>query len=368
MSLRYRSQADLTMHPTNIAFAAEDIVPRLLAMRYAASLPAAAADTMSQPQEVTAQDGSVRAGSPEPKQQDRGLARLSWRDTSASAAESPSKATWHASLSSSMDKLRALTGTTAASRAAPDPLHPSAGSQHRPSTTVAAQSRQEAAAHEQSGGLQQSGLVGSGWAPARYLPTFVPFGGQHHLLAPATAQVQSGTRPGPATSEAEDAEALAALEAQEGSSAQVQASAGRQEEDTADHHPRHSAISTEQAQDLAAPPEHFSSQHSPELQGNSRAQAEAERVAVTRRYALPLSYHRMYTMRERAAAICSAAWPVDADSSSAARQAVQLSQKLAPQMLVTAASAQLPVWPPSPSLPSTPEAANRRCCYAAPCT
>ena len=185
---------------------------------------------------------------------------------------------------------------------------------------------------------------------------FVPFGGQHYLYAPAAAATQSTVlQLGPPepndASEAEDTEALAALEAQRNSSGQPQASDGSESQQTAAAHQSHST----------ARPERSSSGHSraAELHESSRAQSEAERAALTRKYALPLTYHRMCTMRQRAAAICETAWPLRSDS--VGREAVQLSQGLAPRMEVSAAIAQLPVLPPQRALQARSATADSRC-------
>ena len=333
---------------------AEDIVPRLLAMRYAASLPAAAADAVSQPQPA-AQEDAARADMPASASGDKGFARPSWDSTSATAAGSPSRSRWHTSLSSSMDKLRALTSGTAQSRPAADP---SDGSTQQ-DIAEPVQGEQHAAALEQPA-PQQQGLQGGAlrpyvpsWAPARYLPTYVPFGGQHHLYAPATASAAtpllSRAVRSAETFEAEDAEALAALESQKDSVPGPQAPAGPEE------HQRASSYLSSKGR-----------REQPEVQAASRpgtppglppgtAQVEAETTYGARRYTLPLTtYHRMYTMRERAAAICSAAWSTDKHRS---RPAVQLCQDLAPSMLMTGATAQMPILQP---LPVQPSASYRR--------
>ena len=214
----------------------------------------------------------------------------------------------------------------------------------------------QADAHDLTPGLQQSqygGLVRAympSWAPGRYLPSFVPFGGQHHLYAPVTAPPQPSAHQAPAASYAEDAETLAALEAQGRSSTQALASAGE-------------ASSTGSAE--ASLPGHPGFKLGSPLRGSriDREQADAERAAATRRFSLPLTYHRMYTMRDRAASICSAAWPLDSATSGVARPAVRLWQDLGPQMQVSVASAHLPIWAPSPSPAPHSEAANRRCSH-----
>jgi len=332
---------------------AEDIVPRLLAMRYAASLPAAAAEVVSQPQ-TAAQEEVTASQASAPEHDSEGGAQPSCRGTSASPAGSPSRPRWHASLSSGMDKLRALTGTTAQIRLASGPLD----TQSQLSAAPAKHDEQRTNAQEESVLQQQSqhGIPARSyvpsWGPARYLPTFVPFGGQHHLHAPAvspTAPLPSRALQSSESFEAEDAEALAVLRAQESTS--VEAQAGDGDYHRADlYSSSKTTIETSQTQ-----PSQPSSR--PDQHRGSIEQAEAERVAMTRKYALPLTYHRMYTMRERAAAICSTAWPPDRGRSG---PPVQLSQDLAPALLVTAANAQLPIWPPSPTKPSPPEAAYRR--------
>ena len=326
-------------------------MPRLLAMRYAATLPAAAADAVSQPQD-TAQEGTSES-------QYKSIARPSWRSTSATAAGSPSKSRWQASLSSSMDKLRALTSSTPQSKPAADPLDvPSM--QH--DSAEAVQSEQHAGAQEQPAPQQHSQQGGASrsyvpsWGATRYLPTFVPFGGQHHLYAPAAASGASpllsrAVRP-PESSEAEDSEALAALESHEDSSPRPRASAGAEEHQKAGSYPS-SRGSKEQPEVQPA-----SRPGTPPESASGRAQVDAQRAADARKYSLSLTiYHRMFTMRERAAAICSAVWSTNEGGP---RAAVKLCQDLAPLMHVTAACAQLPILPPSPIQPAAPEPAYRR--------
>ena len=342
---------------------AEDIVPGLLAMRYAARLPAAAADAMPQPPK---QEAAVHVSSAVPEWQKAGIGRPLWSDASASGAVPPLKPAWHGSLSSSLDKLRGLTGSTANGSTAPATQSTPADNgslQSRPGTAPSAdqiQSAEGTSAREQQQS-QQSSLGKTyvpTWGPARYLPAFVPFGGQHYLYAPAAAPsrstvLQTGPPEPNDASEAEDTEALVALEAQRNSSGQPQASDGSEPQQTAELHQSHSTARSERS----------SSGHSraAELHESSRAQAEAERVALTRKYALPLTYHRMCTMRKRAAAICETAWPLRHDS--AGREAVQLSRGLAPRMEVSAASAQLPVLPPQRALQARSASADSRFCF-----
>ena len=340
---------------------AEDIVPGLLVMRYAARLPAAAADAMPQSPK---QEAAAHVSSAVPDWQKAGVARPTWPDAAASGAVSPLKPAWHGSLSSSLDKLRSLTGSTASGRTAPafQSTPAESGSlQSRPGTAPSANQTYSAegiSAREQQQSQQSSPgkTYIPSWRPARYLPAFVPFGGQHYLYAPAAAPTQSTVlQLGPPepndASEAEDTEALAALEAQRNSSGQPQASDGSESQQTAAAHQSHST----------ARPERSSSGHSraAELHESSRAQSEAERAALTRKYALPLTYHRMCTMRQRAAAICETAWPLRSDS--VGREAVQLSQGLAPRMEVSAAIAQLPVLPPQRALQARSATADSRC-------
>ena len=341
---------------------AEDIVPDLLAMRYAARLPAAAADDMPQ---APNQETAAHVSSAVPNRQKAGNLWPSWPDAAASSAVLPLKPTWHVSLSSSLDKLRSLTGTTANGKTASATQSTPAeyGSpQSRPGTAPSADPTQSAEGTS-AGEQQQSQQSSPGktyipsWMPARYLPAFVPFGGQHHLYAPATVPAKSTVLQMPPqpndASEAEDTEALVALEAQHNSSGQPQPPDGSKSQQTAALRQSHSTASFEQS----------SSRHSraAELHESSRAQAEAERVALTRKYALPLTYHRMCTMRKRAAAICETAWPLRCDF--IGREAVQLSQGLAPQMEVSATNAQLPVLPPQRALQARPETADRWFCF-----
>ena len=343
---------------------AEDIVPGLLAMRYAARLPAAAADAM--PQSAN-QEAATHVSSAVPDWQKAGIARPSWPDAAASGAVSPNKPAWHGSLSSSLDKLRSLTGSAASGRTAPatqSTPEESGSLQSRPGTAPSADQTQPAevpSAREQQQS-QQSSPAGKTyiptWRPARYLPAFVPFGAQHYLYAPAAVPtkgtvLQTGPPHPNDASEAEDTEALVALEAQRDSSGHSQASDGSESQQTAALHQSHSTAHSERS----------SSGHSraAELHKSSGAQAEAERVALTRKYALPLTYHRMCTMRKRAAAICETAWPLRHDS--AGREAVQLSQGLAPRMEVSAASAQLPVLPPQRALQARSATADSRFCF-----
>jgi hypothetical protein len=319
-------------------------------MRYAAQLPAAAAESVLQPHTVLHEDTSDTSAS-DPEPQIDNLVQPSCRSASGSASHSPSKPAWHASLSSSLDKLRALTGTALHGR-------PDASALHQPqpelSSAMPVHDTMQADAHSPNPGLQQSqqgGLARAympSWAPGRYLPSFVPFGGQHLLYAPVMQPPRPNADQAPAPSDAEEAETLAALQAQVGSSAQALVSARKAS----------SAGSAE-----ASPPHRPGSRLGSPPKGSRSdiEQADAERAAATRRFALPLTYHRMYTMRDRAAAICSAAWPLDSASTGAARRAVQLCQDLGPQMQVRLASAQLPIWAPSPSPAPHSEAANRRC-------
>ena len=334
-------------------------------MRYAARLPAAAADAMPQP---PIQQAAAHVSSAAPDWQKAGIARPSWPDAAASGAVAPLKPAWHGSLSSSLDKLRSLTSSTANGRTAPATQSTPAenGSlQSRPGTALSADQTQSA--EGTSGGERQQSQQSSpgktyipSWRPARYLPAFVPFGGQHYLYAPAAVPTKSTVlQTGPPhpndASEAEDTEALVALEAQRDSSGQPQASDGSESQQTAALHQSHSTARSERS----------SSGHSraAELQESSRAQAEAERVALTRKYALPLTYHRMCTMRKRAAAICETAWPLRQDF--VGREAIQLSQGLAPRMQVSAASAKLPVLPPQRALQARSATADSRFCYKA---
>ena len=91
-------------------------MPGLLAMRYTARLPAAAADAI--PQSLN-HEAAADVSSAVPGWQKPGIVRLSWPDAAASGAVSPLKPTWHGSLSSSLDKLRSLTSGTANGRTAP---------------------------------------------------------------------------------------------------------------------------------------------------------------------------------------------------------------------------------------------------------
>ena len=343
---------------------AEDIVPGLLAMRYAARLPAAAADAMPQSPK---QEAAAHVSSAVPDwQRKAGIARPSWPDAAASGPVSPLKPAWHGSLSSSLDKLRSLTGSTANGKTAPATQSTSVenGSlQSRPDTAPSADQTQSAggtSAREQQQSQQSSPgrLYIPSWRPARYLPAFVPFGGQHYLYTPAavptkSAVLQTGPPQPNDASEAEDAEALVALEAQHNSSGQPQASDGSDSQQRAALHQLHSTARSERS----------SSRHSraAELPESSRAQAEAERAALTRKYALPLTYHRMCTMRQRAAAICETAWPLRQDF--VGREAVQLSQGLAPQVEVSAASAKLPMLPPQRALQARSATADSRFCF-----
>ena len=342
---------------------AEDIVPGLLAMRYAARLPAAAADAMPQ---SPRQEAAAHVSSAVPDWQKAGIAQPSWPDAAASGAVLPLKPAWHGSLSSSLVRLRSLTGSTANGRTASATQSRPAenGSlQSRPSTAPSAdqtQSAEDTSAREQQQSQQSSPgkTYIPSWRPARYLPAFVPFGGQHYLYAPAAVPNKSTlSQAGPPqpsdASEAEDTEALVALEAQRSPSGQPQASDGSGSQQTAAPHQSHST----------ARPERSSSEHSraAELHESSRAQAEAERAALARKYALPLTYHRMCTMRQRAAAICETAWPSRQDV--VGREAVQLSQGLAPRMEVSAASAQLPVLPPQRALQARSATADSRFCF-----
>ena len=293
----------------------------------------------------------------QPDWQKAGIARPSWPNAAASGAVSPLKPAWHGSLSSSLDKLRSLTGSTASGRTPPAPQSTPAetGSlQSRPGTAPSADQAQSAggtSAREQQQSQQSSPSKTyiPSWRSARYLPAFVPFGGQHYLHAPAAAPTKSTVlQTGPSepndASEAEDTEALVALEAQRNPSD------GSESQQTAASHQSHST----------ARPERSSSGHNraAELHESSRAQAEAERAALTRKYALPLTYHRMCTMRKRAAAICETAWPLRQDF--VGREAVQLSQGLAPRMEVSAAGAKLPVLPPQRALQARSEIADSR--------
>ena len=330
-------------------------MPRLLAMRYAASLPAAAAEVVSQAQ-TAAQEEVTASQASAPEHGSEGGAQPSWRSISASPAGFPSRPRWHASLSSGMDKLRALTGTTAQIRPASGPLDTqsqlsAAPAKHDEQRT---NEQEEPVLQQQSQHIIPTRSYVPSWGPARYLPTFVPFGGQHHLHAPAVsaiAPLPSRALQSSESFEAEDAEALAALRAQESTSVGAQASAGDEDYQRANLHSG-SEASIEMSQTQPPQPSLPPDQHRGSIE-----QAEAERVAMARKYALPLTYHRMYTMRERAAAICSTAWPPDRGRSG---PPVQLSQDLAPALLVTAANAQLPIWPPSPTKPSPPEVAYRR--------
>lgn len=323
-------------------------------MRYAASLPAAAAEAVSQPQ-AAAQEDTASADTPVAESGDKGFARPAWHSPSATAAGPPLRSRWHTSLSLSMDKLRALTSGTAQSRPVADPLD--ASTQQDIAEPV--QGEQHAAAQEQPAPQQQSQQGGAlrsyvpSWGPARYLPTFVPFGGQHHLYAPATASAAAPLLSRAVrfveTFEAEDAEALAALGSQEDSFPGPQAPAGPEEHQRASSY-LSSKASREQPEAQAA-----SRPSTPPVPPTGTAQEEAETADGARRYTLSLTtYHRMYTMRERAAAVCSAAWSPNEHTP---RPAVQRCQDLAPSMLMTGASAQMPILQPSPVQPS---ASHRR--------
>ena len=297
---------------------AEDIVPGLLAMRYTARLPAAAADAI--PQSLN-HEAAADVSSAVPGWQKPGIVRLSWPDAAASGAVSPLKPTWHGSLSSSLDKLRSLTSGTANGRTAPATQSTPAeyGSlQSRRGTTSSAGQIQPAegisAAEQQRSQQSKQSCPGRtyipSWRPARYLPAFVPFGGQHYLYAPAAVPAKSTVlQVGPSqpdgASKAEDTEALVALEAQRNSSGQPQASDGSESQQTAALRRTYGTSRSEQS----------SSRHgrAAELHESIAPQAETERAALTRKYALPLTYHRMCTMRKRAAAICETAWPLHRD-------------------------------------------------------
>ena len=155
---------------------------------------------------------------------------------------------------------------------------------------------------------------------ARYLPIYMHIGSQHHLHAPPG---EPPLRPSSRQNSAEDAETLAALEEQDGRAGAASESA--------------------EAALQAGSPEQQRASGDRSYLGLS--------VPAYRSYLSMLTYHRMFAMRRRAAALCAAA--VGREWLFAMREAArpaELCDDIAPVLDVAEASSRVP--PSRPQFPA----------------
>ncbi|BDA42442.1 probable protein EDS1L at N-terminal half [Coccomyxa sp. Obi] len=320
----------------------EDVVPRLMAMRSSVGLPAAAAEAMlseaSEPgdehenqrslyegdapresAESSSETVSERPGSSggqqwvESPQQERDIhasADGQTMSTSQQSLGSPAQA-WRARLRSSLERLRAVT----ADLGAREPSN--SNSRAMPSSAAAAEQHATQQRFLHPGderavpGISYMGrakLLSS--TAARYLPIYVHIGSQHQLHAPPG---EPPLRPESLQNSAEDAETVVALAEQD-----------------------------------AVPGAALEQQRAPGNKGYSGLG-----VPAYRSYLNVLTYHRMFAIRRRAAALCAAA--VGRDWLTSRREPAhpaELCENIAPRLEVAAVSGRVPPSRPQPPMPA----------------
>ena len=187
---------------------------------------------------------------------------------------------------------------------------------------------------------------------SRFLPIYVPFGSQHHLPAlPGAAQP-----PDRADTEAEEGlDILAALQQQQQEEQQQQDRQEAQQQQEEVQEGRASLL----------PPEQGLDQGQREPQGGIEEGVGS--AAAARRTAYLLSHHRMFAIRERAAAACAGAARLGGVAQRAgSRPGVQLSDEVVPPLSITAAAARLAPLPPhmEPNVDRAPPAQDRSGCVS----
>ena len=318
---------------------AEDLLPRLLAMQRSAGLPAAAA-------------GSAQHASLPGEQQHPGSSGVAQRAAEAAQLPQRPKRSWsegpgdapHAEdaqkplrlrLINGLDRLRALTAQHAQRGEQEEPQRQQQQRQQQQPASLQPGEEPHPEEHISSNGSTLQALASTA---SRFLPIYVPFGGQHHLPAlPGAARP-----PARADTEAEEGlDILAALQQQE--------ALERRQQDERQEAQQQQQQQQEEAQEGQAPvlpPEGGPDQGQREAQGGEEGAGGA--AAARRSAAYLLSHHRMYAIRERAAAACAAAAKLGGAAAHRAgvRPAVQLSDDVAPRLSISTATARLAPVPP----------------------
>lgn len=360
---------------------AEDVVPRLMAMRSSIGLPAAAAEAMlseaSKPGDEQENQRSLYEGdasqhgaesssetvserpessggrqSVQSPQRGRDFQASTEGQTKSDSQQSPGSPAqaWSSRLRSSLERLRAVTADLGArepsnsnSRAMPSSaaaaeqhatqqrfLHPrsalmlaiASGSSRRASAVCEKLVLEEKCCRDEravpsTSYMGRAKMLSS--TAARYLPIYVHIGSQHQLHAPPG---EPPLRPESLQDSAEDAETVVALAQQDAASGAASAS------------PDATGLLEQQ-------------------QAPGRKGYNGLGVPAYRSYLNVLSYHRMFAIRQRAAALCAAA--VGRDWLTSRRQPAgpaELCENIAPRLEAAAAGGRVPPSRPQPPTPA----------------
>jgi hypothetical protein len=306
-------------------------VPRMMAMRYSVSLPRAAAEALSAGNQPRAHTSTIREDTHDPGGQRLGdfenpISRQAGeqgaidRDTDTLEFQShgsPVQAAqqqqqqqpplpegsgsqaqpWRAKLSNGLERLRLL---TTSSRPVSRPATPEETGHHSGHPhPLAMQARAEASPRLASASLVSTNLQFLTSTAARYVPVFVHIGTQHLLHAPPGALPLSPVAEQPARQGP-------------GASAPLPPVPSHNTDSLGEHvlpRPPEGAGTNAVSEDgpfghAAADGSQSGSGHSLPAAPDSRTAAEA--AAIRRVFLDRLTYHRMFTLRERAAAVCAA--------------------------------------------------------------